>query len=559
MTAPFATCTGKGYKAPITHRDISLLDFTREGHAGRVLRITFAEAAFAVLRAAIRAAAEFSPWLTDAVAAAVGGTTCACNSEDFFTGGCKCALGSTAAAAVATGPAAAAAGPAAGPAEAADAKRRTGRPINDDPDAAWQGMCELVDERVRPLLEADPAIGEVVLGSEGRCSFTLTACPFCSRPVTYGVTRIHNDDGSSYRTSQWMTDLTLSDHTFSDHALNCTHNMGDVHPRIRPLIERISASTAPEGFVNCINPPTIAPELPPVQLRVPLGKRLDGAGVLTGGLAASSCVRDAQGSIWWKPLLRFHGITVDGKGLSKGLHGGGFGRCTGDVPTDHLPGTLGNVTDDICAPVFARPMARNIERIERLMRMAKSEKVLKERKYMNIGVGARSAVGLKRPLRALAFRWCSWHREHTSECKSEIMQIAATLLVGSDGARCSDAGCACCQQEKTWGGKAALTKWSKELRSRFSMTVKFMLSNRKDGTTCIQTGWPNRGLVDEIMLYSESEEVFPMEIFRCKTVRATIMPVDLPARAKPPALALASCSPPHPPAYCPAPASCLLP
>ena len=61
----------------------------------------------------------------------------------------------------------------------------------DFPDLSVKALLELQDDRVDPLLDANPADhGHCVTGgAPGQHSFTRTACPFCSKPLVVAITK----------------------------------------------------------------------------------------------------------------------------------------------------------------------------------------------------------------------------------------------------------------------------------------------------------------------------------------------------------------------------------
>lgn len=121
--------------------------------------------------------------------------------------------------------------------------------------------------------------------------------------------------------------------------------------------------------------------------------------------------------------------------------------------------------------------------------------------------------------------------QHTSLCTNGFKTIALTLWKAKESRGCTAEECAHCTKRRKegkltagWGGKSSLAEWSKHLRSLTGAVVKFHTGNRKsDNAKTVIARFLNRGHVDDVVGNVDADEVFPVRLFPCVTVRRTLI------------------------------------
>ena len=240
----------------------------------------------------------------------------------------------------------------------------------------------------------------------------------------------------------------------------------------------------------------------------------------SNALSEGTIVTDAEGNYFWNVTIFYEGIVLDGKGVRKILMSLGFSG-NHSMPYDHLPSTLGTVTDDAGQPLFLRVITADLDFALRSLALPRSDRTAADLKYYNIAESAKVPAGAGADVLLLAddVDWCTWHRYHTALCRRVFRDLGLMLYLAGKFRGCANSECKHCAGSKGrgagagFGGKKAVKKYEKFLRC----SVRFKPYTRADGSIGMQASWANRGLVDDLLMrYTNMADLFPANIFKCK-------------------------------------------
>ena len=109
--------------------------------------------------------------------------------------------------------------------------------------------------------------------------------------------------------------------------------------------------------------------------------------------------------------------------------GNGFGRPSGDLPTDIIPGSLGSVTDSSFRPLVCRIIARPRHKLE--VHVDKASDV--DKAYINMAKGTvlpRHPANRLNVLRAHFAEWCTFSNDRHFKLTLADMLSYSTTRVG---------------------------------------------------------------------------------------------------------------------------------